>query len=407
MATRASATSGATFGGSFESKSTGGTGLFAKASATSGNTFGASFESASPTGVGIFARSTATSGTPTAAWFETTTTGGQALYAWSKASTGPTLAGSFRNDSIAGIAVNGYASATTGGTCGGPLWAACPAGVGLQGTAYASTGSTIGILGYSYSPSGTPIKGFNASKANYGSLGYAGYGVYGSGVSSAAMGVRGDSRTTNSGVGVYGYTSNTTGGFGVYSLGRFGASGTKSFQIDHPLDPANKFLNHYCTESPEVLNAYRGTVTLDGAGEAFVDLPDYFARINKQPSYTLTAVGAPMPLLHIAREIDEATLAAGAKAEPGDSVPACSFRIAGGAPGGKVSWRIEAVRNDRWVQSFGAPVETEKQSYEKGKYQYPELYGQPKSTQLNPPAHEDAPTAAGANVPPSPTVNSQ
>jgi hypothetical protein len=145
---------------------------------------------------------------------------------------------------------------------------------------------------------------------------------------------------TTSGVGVYGLTTNPAG-FGVYSLGRFGASGTKLFQIDHPMDPANKYLNHYCTESPEVLNAYRGTVTLDPSGSAWVQLPPYFARINKEPSYTLTAVGAAMPLLHIGQEIDERTLAEGAAAAPADVVPACSFRIAGGAPGARCrgAWR--------------------------------------------------------------------
>jgi hypothetical protein len=49
----------------------------------------------------------------------------------------------------------------------------------------------------------------------------------------------------------------------------------------------------------------------------------------------------------------------------------------------KVSWRVEAVRNDRWVQKNGAPVESEKEGREKGTYQYPELYGQPKEKGMN------------------------
>lgn len=85
---------------------------------------------------------------------------------------------------------------------------------------------------------------------------------------------------------------------------------------------------------------------LRDAGQAVVELPHYFAKINKNPSYQLTAVGAPMPMLHVAEEIDEAALSAGATAGPGVAAPLCSFRIAGGAPGAKVSWRVEAVRND-------------------------------------------------------------
>jgi hypothetical protein len=57
------------------------------------------------------------------------------------------------------------------------------------------------------------------------------------------------------------------------------------------------------------------------------------------------------------------------------AAPACTFRIAGGAPGGKVSWRVEALRNDLWVRTRGSYVEVEKQGIEKGKYQHPEFYG--------------------------------
>jgi len=42
-----------------------------------------------------------------------------------------------------------------------------------------------------------------------------------------------------------------------------------------------------------------------------------------------------------------------------------------------VSGRVNALRIDRWVREYGAPVEIEKQGLEKGTYQHPELYGQP------------------------------
>jgi len=57
--------------------------------------------------------------------------------------------------------------------------------------------------------------------------------------------------------------------------------------------------------------------------------------------------------------------------------------ISGGAPGKRVSWRVEAVRNDRWVQKHGAPVEVEKEGFERGKYQHPELYGLPEARGMN------------------------
>src|SRR6185295_9454281 len=99
--------------------------------------------------------------------------------------------------------------------------------------------------------------------------------------------------------GVFGTNgSSDPGAYAIYAQGRLGASGTKSFRIDHPLDPDNKYLLHYSIESPEVLNAYSGKVTLDALGDATIELPSYFAAVNKDPRYTLTPIGAAMPLLH-------------------------------------------------------------------------------------------------------------
>ncbi len=62
---------------------------------------------------------------------------------------------------------------------------------------------------------------------------------------------------------------------------------------------------------------------------------------------------------------------------PGEAPPICSFRIAGGTPSAKVSWRVEARRNDLRLRSHGAPIEREKTGPERGKYQHPEYYGLP------------------------------
>ena len=50
----------------------------------------------------------------------------------------------------------------------------------------------------------------------------------------------------------------------------------KYFLIDHPLDPANKFLLHSSVESPDTKNLYDGIATLDSSGNAVVALPKYF-----------------------------------------------------------------------------------------------------------------------------------
>jgi hypothetical protein len=119
--------------------------------------------------------------------------------------------------------------------------------------------------------------------------------------------------------------------------------GTKQFYIDHPLDPENYYLVHYCAESAEPHVYYSGTVVLDAAGEAWVQLPHYFEAIARDPRYTLTPVGAPMPNLHVAVEIQ-----------------GNRFKIAGGVPGKRVSWRVEAIRNDPYMRYYGYQDEVPK-----------------------------------------------
>lgn len=105
-------------------------------------------------------------------------------------------------------------------------------------------------------------------------------------------------------------------------------------------------------------DVYSGNVTLDGNGNATVELPAYFEEINKEFRYQLTPIGAPAPNLHVAEKIRNN-----------------SFRMAGGQAGLEVSWRVEAVRNDLWVRQHGTPVEMEKSGERRGKYLHPELYG--------------------------------
>jgi hypothetical protein len=143
--------------------------------------------------------------------------------------------------------------------------------------------------------------------------------------------------------------------------GDFYVSGSKNFLIDHPLDPANRYLAHSCVESSERLNVYRGNVRLDQAGEASVQLPEWFDAVNANISYQLTAVGAPAPDLHVAQEIEND-----------------EFRIAGGPPGMKVSWTVMAERADAYARANPFEVERDKPEHERGYYLQPELFGRAK-----------------------------
>jgi hypothetical protein len=168
------------------------------------------------------------------------------------------------------------------------------------------------------------------------------------------------------GTGYYGvvgedrYLGGVSGAFGVFSNGELGASGIKSFHIDHPTDPENKFLRHFSSESNEVLNIYRGNVTFDANGEAIVEMPDYYELINKNPSYQLTPIGGYMQL-YIKEKLENGR-----------------FVIGGGNEGAEASWTVYAERNDPYLQQYPEKraVEIEKREGQKGKYLMPQLYGE-------------------------------
>lgn len=157
------------------------------------------------------------------------------------------------------------------------------------------------------------------------------------------------------------YLGAAAGAYGVLSNGNMGATGTKTFIIDHPKDPENKILRHFSVESNEVLNIYRGTAAFDANGEVRIELPDYFADINRNPTYQLTPIGGPGQL-YIKQKIENNR-----------------FVIAGGQSGMEVSWMVTAERNDAYLQQYPQQraVELEKRDGQKGKYFMPQLYNQP------------------------------
>ncbi|MCS7190270.1 MAG: hypothetical protein NZ843_01565 [Fimbriimonadales bacterium] len=144
-------------------------------------------------------------------------------------------------------------------------------------------------------------------------------------------------------------------------------NGTKRFVIDHPLDPANYFLSHFCVESPEPYNIYRGNVVTDQQGYAVVELPAYFDRINRDFHYQLTVIDSSDDFVFakVVREIQNN-----------------QFLIRTSKPFTKVSWTVTAVRNDGSIQMHGYRSEEEKPDHLKGKYLLPEFYGQPKEARI-------------------------
>jgi hypothetical protein len=137
------------------------------------------------------------------------------------------------------------------------------------------------------------------------------------------------------------------------------SSGT--FKIDHPLDPANKYLYHSFVESPDMMNIYNGNVTLNGSGEGWVELPEWFGALNDDYRYQLTCVGGFAPV-YVA-----------------DKVQNNRFRIAGGTSGLEVSWQVTGIRKDPYAEQHRIQVEMEKPTGERGKYLHPEAYGLPAS----------------------------
>lgn len=363
---------GSTYGGRFENNSTAGRGVFGWALATSGTTYGVWGRSDSPTGRGVFGESS----TGTGGYF--TSTSGQALRAESDGDVAATIIstnpGTVSTYPVGLLVQSNYQAGQFDGTYYGVRGSGSE--YGLQGTGNGETES-VGVRGSSASVDGRGVEGA-------GETGVAGFssvfrGVWGDAFDNSggsAYGVHGEARS-NPGRGVYGLASNTfsgTGygvrgvnqspaGYGVYSAGDFGASGTKAFVIDHPFDPANKYLKHFCAEGPEPKNIYDGEITTDAKGWATVELPDYFTTINKNPKIQLTVEDSSEDFVMV-------------KSVGG--IKDGTFRLRTSKGGVKVYWEVKAVRNDAWVKAHPPVVEVEKDPHERGKYQHPELYGQPK-----------------------------
>lgn len=306
-----------------------------------------------------------------------------ALFRVSNTGTAPAIFGN--TDNVNGIGVKGTASDTSDYSYGGYFLAAGPLGravyasntatsgpaiagrfgssspdsVVIYSTASAATGDATAIWGESFADSGTGVVG-----AAFG-VGSFSVGVEGSSPATEGAGVFGrNTSPTGRSAGLMGITGNVGSGFAIVSIGNLGVLGNKQFVIDHPLDPENKYLHHYCSEGPAPYNIYKGRVTTDQTGFAWIQLPDYYGEINRDPDYQLTVIDSGNDFV-LAKVTDE--------------VQQNRFRIRTSKPNVKVCWEVKATRNDRFERAYGAPIETEKSPQEKGKYQWPKLYGKPES----------------------------
>jgi hypothetical protein len=235
-----------------------------------------------------------------------------------------------------GHAVHGEATATIGENYGGYFTAAGDLGRGVRAKATGSGG--VGVLGSADGDQGCGVVGIV------------------SGASSSAYAVFGHALDPNAYAGYFGGKVHITGNL---------SKGGGSFLIDHPLDPANKYLQHSFVESPDMMNVYNGNVALDEKGQATVQFPDYFGALNRDFRYQLTAIGAPAPNLYVAEKISDNR-----------------FEIAGGKPGMEVSWQITGVRHDAYAVANRIKVEEDKPVEARGSYLHPEAYGLPKEKSI-------------------------
>ena len=148
-------------------------------------------------------------------------------------------------------------------------------------------------------------------------------------------------------------------------------AGVKTFRIDHPLDPENKYLSHSSVESPDVMNIYNGNITTDTDGNATIVLPDYFEALNRDFRYQLTVIGKRAQAT-VAIEIENNR-----------------FTINTDQPDMKVSWQVTGIRQDASARAFPNSVEEEKPEAERGFFLHPEHYGYSKERGIAFTCHPD------------------
>jgi hypothetical protein len=266
--------------------------------------------------------------------------------------------------------VFGYELAATGQVAGVLGVTTSSAGSGVAGKATATSGGTSGVYGETYSSTGAGVTGVAAAAG-----GTAGAFLSPTGSGSILAGFKGSDNTRvfnvdASGNGTFAGNLNVTGKL---------TKGSGSFKIDHPLDPANKYLSHSFVESPDMMDVYNGNIVTGKNGLATVVLPDYFDALNRDFRYQLTVIG----------KFAQAIVA--------KKVANNRFVIRTSKPGVEVSWQITGIRQDAYANANRIPVEEVKPPAEQGYYLHPEAFGQP-ATKSVAAANKPAPAAGAAGV---------
>jgi hypothetical protein len=283
------------------------------------------------------------SSTPTQLVKDATESGGTALYVENIADRGANIPSGIHSNCLKGWGVLGVSETGLG------VYGSSTNGFGV----YGSSTKYAGV--YGSNPSGPGVTGFSENGGGVYAESKTGIGVWARTFSTQLPALIVDNLS--------GLSSSYAADFGpgnVKVRNNLDVGGDKRFRIDHPLDPANKYLDHVSVEAPQRKNIYDGVVELDEEGAAWVTLPEYFEALNRDFCYQLTPIGAPAPALHIAAEVSENR-----------------FKIAGGQPGIKVSWQITGIRKDRWAEANPLEIEQEKGDQERGRYMHPELYSEP------------------------------
>jgi trimeric autotransporter adhesin len=413
---QSNATSGKSYGvaGFAASTTTGASGVLGNETATSGQVHGVSgFASSTTSGaVGVIGFELATTGLVygVSGGTNSTTTNAAGVNGFEGAATGQVfgVGGSTNSTTDYSAGVTGYEGATSGkvsGVAGGTASTTTGAS-GVTGNAGATTGNVYGVSGYTPSTAGVGVLG-----SAYASSGNTA-GVVGSTVSPNGIGALGDSTSTSGGTGIQGQTESTSGGAagifvahgggGLLLSGLTGSNyvskfavdasgngfyagnltvtgkltkGSGSFKIDHPLDPANRYLSHSFVESPDMMNVYNGNITTDRHGMATVNLPDYFEALNRDFRYQLTVIG----------QFAQAIVA--------KKISGNRFVIRTSKPGVEVSWQVTGIRHDAYADRYRVPVEEDKAAGEQGYFLHPEVFGQPESKGIPMAAQKPAPVS--------------
>jgi len=294
---------------------------------------------------------------------------------------GPITATSSSSGGTGVFANAGSSTASNGviaeGATGVAAYTTVAGSIAVYGDAGSSTGSN-GVVGYG----ATGVAGNSTITGSYGTYGSGSTGVWGNSTgtganvgvlgSGGAFGVLGQSSSTsgsgggfsNSTTGDALFTYNQSGGYAAFFDGNVDVDGNLSkaggsFKIDHPLDPANKYLYHSFVESPDMMNIYNGNATTDASGSAVVTLPEWFETLNRDFRYQLTVMG----------KFSQAIVAS--------KVANHQFTIKTDKPNVEVSWQVTGIRQDAWANAHRIPVEVAKAQADRGLYLHPELFGAP------------------------------